>query len=58
MSCFESKLDSGVTFVREIELDEYGVTLDGVIELEPGVTPDCELLGVTDCEFDYERLCP
>ena len=48
MLYFESKLESGVTFVRETELDEYGVTLDGVSEFELGVTPDCE--------FDYERL--
>ena len=58
LSCFESKVDSGVTFTRETELLEYGVTLDGVSEFELGVTPDYEFDGVTDYEFDYERLCP
>ena len=48
MLYFESKLESGVTFVRETELDEYGVTLEGVSEFEFGVT--------LDSEFDYERL--
>ena len=56
LPCFVSKVDSGVTFVRETELREYGVTLDGVSEFELGVTPDYEFEGVTDCEFDYERL--